>query len=154
VTISDLSDNEEFRLKNFRFANVLYPDIVMQTSKQNALGLAFFRRHNVVFDFPFNMLYLEHHQDYATFQELDKSGIQVVLKDNKLIVFSMKHLKKAVVKGIKTGDEIVSVNGKKLSLFQIRQLLREKTGTRIFLEIRRKDGVHKGSVVLGKDPLS
>ena len=154
VTVSALSNSEEFRLKNFRFANVLYPDIVMQTSKQNALGLAFLRRHNVVFDFPFNMLYLQHHKDYAAFQELDKSGIRVILEDNKLIIFSIKPLKKAVVKGIKVGDEIVSVNGKKVSLFQIRKLLRQKRGTRIFLEMRRKDGVHKGSIVLGKDPLS
>jgi len=154
VTVSSLSNSEEFRLKNFRFANVLYPDIVMQTSKQNAIGLAFFRRHNVVFDFPFNMLYLEHHQDYAAFQELDKSGIRVILEDGKLIVFSMKHLKRAVVKGIRVGDEILTANGKKISLFHMRKLLRQKRGTRIFLEMQRKDGVHKGSIVLGKDPLS
>jgi len=154
VTVSSFSSSEEFRLKKFRFANVLYPDIVMQTSKQNALGLAFFRRHNVVFDFPFNMLYLEHHQDYAAFQELDKSGIRVILQDNKLIVFSTKSLKKAVVKGIRVGDEILTANGKKVSLFQMRKLLREKRGTRIFLEMRREDGVHKASIVLGKDPLS
>ena len=154
VTVSSLSNSEEFRLKKFRFANVLYPGIVMQTSKQNALGLAFFRRHNVVFDFPFNMLYLQHHKDYDTYQELDKSGIRVILEDGKLIVFSIKKLKKARVIGLKTGDEIVSVNGKKVSVFQIRKMLRAKEGTRLFLEVRRRDGVHKGSIVLGQDPLA
>lgn len=154
VTISSLSNSEEFRLKNFRFANVLYPNIVMQTSKQNALGLAFFKRHNVVFDFPFNMLYLEHHQDYAAFQELDKSGVRIVLQENRLKVFSLKPMKRAVVEGIRVGDEIVSVNGKIISLYNMRALLRQKKGTRIFVEVRREDGVHKGSIILGKDPLS
>jgi len=154
VTVSSLSNSEEFRLKNFHFANVLYPDIVMQTSKQNALGLAFFKRHNVVFDFPFNTLYLNHHKDYAAFQELDKSGIRVILKDGKLIVFSIKTLRKSLVKGIKKGDEILLVNGKRVSLMQIRKMLRGKSGTRIFLEVRRYNGSHRASIVLGKDPLS
>ena len=154
VTVSSLSNSEEFRLKNFRFANVLYPDIVMQTSKQNALGLAFFKRHNVVFDFPFNTLYLNHHKDYAAFQELDKSGIRVILKDGKLIVFSIKTLRNGLVEGLKKGDEIISVNGKRASLMQVRKMLRGKSGTRIFLEVRRRDGTHRASIVLGKDPLS
>lgn len=154
VTVSSLSNSEEFRLNAFRFANVLYPNIVMQTSKQNALGLAFFRRHDVVFDFPFNMLYLKHHKDYAAFEELDKSGIRVVLEEGKLIVFSIKLLKGAQLKGIRVKDEILSVNGKKVSLFQMRKLLREKSGTRIFLNLRREDGMHKAIIVLGKDPLS
>jgi hypothetical protein len=154
VTVNALSSSEEFRLKKLYFAKVMYPDIVMQSSLQNALGLAFFRRHNIVLDFPFNRLYLLHHKDYAAYQELDKSGVRVVLQEGKLIVFSVKKLKGAKLEGIKKGDEILLANGDKVSLFQMRRLLRGKEGSHLFLKIRRNDGVHNASIVLGKDPLS
>jgi len=154
VTVSALSKSEEFRLKKLYFANVMYPNLVMQSSQQNALGLAFFRRHNIVLDFPFNRLYLQHHKDYAKKQELDKSGIRVILQESKLIVFEVKRAKGAKLKGIKKGDEILSLNGKKVSLFQMRKSLRDKQGKHLFLKIRRDDGVHQASIILGKDPLS
>jgi len=88
VTVSSLSMSKEYRLRSLSFANVLYPKVVMQESAQNAIGLAFLKRHNIVFDFPFNMLYLQHHKDYAAKQELDKSGLRVVIQDEKLIVYS------------------------------------------------------------------
>lgn len=154
VTVSSLSKSEEFRLRSIRFAGTDYPDILMQESQQNALGLAFFKRHNIVLDFPFNMLYLQHHKDYAARQELDKSGIRVILKDKSISVFSVKPLRGALVEGIKKGDKIISVNGKRdLLLYEIRELLRSKEGTKLSLEINRDGSEHKANIILGADPL-
>jgi len=153
VTVSDISNSEEFRLKKLYFAKVMYPHVVMQTSGQNALGLAFFRRHNIVLDFPFNRLYLQHHKDYAAYEELDKSGVRVVLQDSKLIIYSLKKHKKAKVEGLKKGDEILLANGKKVSLFEMRKLLRGKEKSHIFMKIRRNDEVHQAEITLGIDPL-
>jgi hypothetical protein len=154
VTVSELSSSEEFRLKYLRFADVIYPNIILQESKQNALGLAFFKRHDVIFDFPFNMLYLQHHKDYEIEQERDKSGVRIVKIDGQLKVYSVKSMPGAIVEGLKKDDIIISINGKKeLSLFQARRLLRQKEGTRLQAEVERDGKTIKANIVLGKDPL-
>jgi hypothetical protein len=154
ITISSLSSSREFRLKYFTFANNIYPKLVMQESRQNAVGLSFLRRHDVVLDFPFNRLYLKAHKDHAVKQELDKSGLRVILKDEKLIVFSIKSEKGALVEGIQKGDEIISVNEESdLSLDKVRKILRGKEGTALSITIRRSSKVSTARVVLGKDPL-
>jgi hypothetical protein len=154
VTVSELSSSEEFRLKYLRFADVVYPNIILQESKQNALGLAFFKRHDVVLDFPFNMLYLEHHEDYAIEQERDKSGVRIVMIDDQLKVYSVKPMEGAVVNGLEKDDVIISINDNKdLSLFQARELLRQKEGTVLRLEVKRDGKIIKAGIVLGEDPL-
>lgn len=154
VTVSAVSSSEEFRLKYLRFADFLYPDIIMQESKQNALGLGFFKRHNVVLDFPFNRLYLQHHQDYEIEQERDKSGVRIVMEDDKLKIYSIKRMPGAVVEGIEKDDEIISINGKKdFSLFQARRLLRQKEGTLLRFEVKHDGKIVKAHIVLGEDPL-
>lgn len=154
ITVSALSQSEEFRIDSIGFAGTQYPELVMQESQQNALGLAFFKRHNIVLDFPFNMLYLQHHDDYAVRQELDKSGLRVVLKEKRLIVFSIKPMQGAVIKGIQVGDEIISVNGKSgLDVYELRQLLRGKEGEKLSLELKRDDHLFDADIILGEDPL-
>lgn len=154
ITVSSLSQSQEFRLRSLRFADVLYPEMVMQESQQNALGLSFFKRHDIVLDFPFNMLYLQHHKDYAKRQELDKSGIRVILKDNRFIVFSIRPLEGASIGDMKKGDEIISVNSNKgLSLYEIREVLRAKEGTEIFLTLGRDGQIFESKLILGIDPL-
>lgn len=154
VTVSSLSISKEYRLRSLRFANVLYPKVVMQESGQNAIGLNFLKRHNIVFDFPFSMLYLEHHKDYAKAQELDKSGLRIVLKDKKLIVFSLKAHKNAILKNLEKGDEILSVEGQEnLDLYSIRKLTRGSEGLEFFLKIKRKGKILDAYIRLGEEPL-
>ena len=154
VTVSELSSSEEFRLKYLRFADMIYPNIILQESKQNALGLAFFKRHDVIFDFPFNMLYFQHHEDYEIEQERDKSGVRIVMIDGRLKIYSVKPMPGALVEGLEKDDVIISVNDNKdLSLFQARRLLRQKEGTRLLLEVKRDGKIIKALIVLGEDPL-
>ncbi len=154
ITVSELSSNEEFRLEYLRFADTVYPNIVLQESRQNALGLAFFKRHNVVLDFPFNMLYLQHHKDYELEQERDKSGVRIILEDGQLKIYSIKPMPGAIVEGLEKSDIIISINGKKdLSLFQARELLRQEKGTMLPLELKRDGQNMRTVIVLGEDPL-
>ncbi len=154
ITVSELSSNEEFRLEYLRFADTIYPNIVLQESRQNALGLAFFKRHNVVLDFPFNMLYLQHHKDYELEQERDKSGVRIILEDGQLKIYSIKPMPGAIVEGLEKSDIIISINGKKdLSLFQARELLRQEKGTMLPLELKRDGQNIRTVIVLGEDPL-
>lgn len=154
ITISALSRSTEFRFKNFVFAKMPYAKLVMQESRQNAIGLLFLRRHDLILDFPFNTLYMKAHKNFLDKQELDKSGLRVILQDEKLIVFSIRPEKGACIEGIQTGDEIISVNEKtNLSLHAIRKLLRSAEGTNLSLKTRRSSEVSTARIVLGKDPL-
>lgn len=154
-TVSGSSQHEEFRLEKLRLKGRDYPGVVLQESQQNALGLAFFRRHNIVLDFPFNRLYLQPHKDYAAKEESDKSGIRLVLKKGKIIVFSIKPLQGADTNGVKEGDEIISVNGKSdLTLYQVRRTLKGKEGVEITLGIKRNEKLYDVKIVLGKDLMS
>ncbi len=154
-TVSGSSEHEEFRLKRLRLKGRDYPGVVLQESKQNALGLGFFQRHKVVLDFPFNKLYLQPHKDHTDEEEVDKSGIRLLLENNKIIVFNIKPMQGADMKGVERGDEIISVNGKaNISLYQMRKVLRGKEGTELTLGLKRNSKLYEVNIVLGKDPLS
>jgi len=153
ITVSALSTSTEFRVKNFTFAQRSYPNLVMQGSEQNAIGLALLKRHKVILDFPFKTLYLEHYDGYAQKQELDKSGLRVILKEGRLIVFSIKEVENAKLDGIKIGNEIVSLEGEKVSLYTLRQALRAKEGTVVNMEIKDENRSFQAKVVLGRHPL-
>lgn len=154
VTVSEFSSNAEFRLKHLRVADTVYPNIILQESGQNALGLAFFKRHDVVFDFPFNMLYLKHHKDYELEQERDKSGVRIVMKEGQLMIYSIRPMKGAIVEGLEKNDVLISINeNRELSLFQARELLRQKEGTVLTLEVKRAGKIFQAGIVLGEDPL-
>jgi len=151
ITVSDQSQSEEVRLKYLRFSDVIYPHVIMQVSQQNALGRGFFKRHKLVLDFPFNMLYLQHYEGYNAADEIDKSGIRVILKEGKLIVFDIKPLSGAIVENLHKGDEIVMVNGKKgLSIFELRALLRGDEGEELLLTTKREEKIFTSRVLLGK----
>ncbi len=154
ITVSSLSQSEEFRLGSLEFAGVNYSHLVMQTSRQNALGLAFLKRHNIVLDFPFHALYLTHHKDYDYREEVDKSGIRLILKEQKIIVFSIKPMPGAVVSNLQEGDEIIAVEGMDdMTLFGLRKALRGQVGEKLVVEIRRQGEIQEGEIILGKDPL-
>ncbi len=153
-TVSGSSEHEEVRLKRLRLQGRDYPDIILQESQQNALGLGFFKRHNVVLDFPFNRLYLQPHKDYANKEEVDKSGVRLVSQDKKIIVFSIKPIPGADTTGLRRGDEIISVNGRgDMSLYQIRKALSAQEGTALTLGLKRQDNIYEVNIVLGKAPL-
>ena len=154
-TASGSSTAEEFRLPSLHFADKAYHGVLMNASQQNALGLRFLKRHNIVLDFPFKRLYLKKRLNRSDWDDIDKSGIRLVLKEKKIIVFSIRPLKGAHAESVRQGDEIISINGQKnLSLFQARRMFRGKEGTELTLGIKRRDKYHTINIKLGKDPLS
>lgn len=154
-TVSGSSQHEEFRLEKLHLKGRDYPGVVLQESQQNALGLAFFRRHNIVLDFPFNRLYIQPHKDYAEKEESDKSGVRLVLEQGKIIVFSIKPIQGAYTNGVQEGDEIITVEGRSdVSLYQTRRAFRGKEGAIITLGIKRNEKLYDVKIVLGKDPMS
>lgn len=153
-TVSGSSEHEEVRLDNLRLRGRDYPDVILQESLQNALGLGFLKRHHVILDFPFNRLYLQPHKNYTYKEEVDKSGIRLVSQNKKVIVFSIKPIRGANIKDLKKGDEIISVNGRRdLSLYQIREVLRGKEGSALAIVLKRGGKPHEINIILGKAPL-
>ncbi len=153
-TISGSSYHKEFRLKNLYVNGHLYSGTVFQESKQNALGMGFLKRHKVVLDFPFDKLYLEHYEADKSREEVDKSGIRLVLQDGKIKIHEIIPLAGAMTKGLMRGDEIVSIKGEeKISLYKARELFRGEAGRRFSLGIRRDTLMIEVDIVLGKDPL-
>jgi len=66
----------------------------------------------------------------------------------------MKSHKQAIIKGIKKGDEILSVKDvKDLDLYTMRELLRGNEGQELFLKIRRNSKVLDGYIRLGREAL-
>ena len=153
VTISALTRGREFRVKNFDFEGINYTNMVMQLSDQNAIGLAFLKRHKVVFDFPFKTLYLKAYDDFLLKEEVDKSGLGMVLKGEKLIVHSIKEMEGADLDGIAIGDEIISLDGKRVSLYTLRQAFFRQEGTVLNLQVRSKNKIFDARLVLGKSAL-
>ncbi len=153
-TISGSSYHEEFRLKDLYVNGHLYPETVFQESKQNALGLGFLRRHKVVLDFPFDRLYLERYEDDMHREEVDKSGIRLVLQEGKIMIHEIMPFAGAQTEGLERGDELVSIKGEKeISLYKVRELFRGKTGSILSLGIRRDSLMYEVDIVLGEDPL-
>jgi len=153
-TVSGSSYHEEFRLQSFDLNGHEYPGLVFQESKQNALGMAFFRRHSVVFDFPFNRLYLEPNKDYQDADTVDKSGVRLILQDGKVRVTKIVPLEGAKTEGLRSGDEVISIDGEKeISLYQARKRLRGKAGRQLNIGIKRDMQIHEVDIVLGKNPL-
>ena len=106
------------------------------------LGLGFFRRHNVTFDFANRMLYLEPGQRFSTPDKEDMSGLHLLRDGETTIVYSVDENSPAFDCGIKSKDFIESVNGQKASLLKInaiRLILQSHDGDKVTLQVRRGD---------------
>ena len=129
----------QMAIGGFNYTN-LHATYIQNPDDPSHLGLGFFRRHNVTFDFANRMLYLQRGQNFSTPDKEDMSGLHLLRDGEVTIVYSVDENSPAFARGIKAKDIIESVNGQKTSLLTInaiRLILQSRDGDKVTLQVRR-----------------
>lgn len=111
--------------------------------KSGSLGSGFFKRFNILIDYPHEKLYLKKNSNYNRPFAMDLSGIQLLAKGPNFKIYYIHSLVKnspAQRAGIQTNDIILSVNGKSALDWEINDLIllfESKPGKKIKLEVLR-----------------
>lgn len=142
------------RIGKLKFKRVItsYPDetqfsdIIIETGRQGAIGSDIISRTKIIFDYPHERIYYKRGASYRESFEYDMSGLTVRLmptSDKRLYVHQLREGSPADLKGIKVGDEIISVNGLPIQFWELSsivELLRSKDGRKIKFEVVRQKG--------------
>ena len=106
----------------------------------SSLGLRFLRQHVVDFDFQRQKLFLRRGAAYGEREAFDMSGLHLVRLQGATVVYAVDSGSPAESAGIKPGDTIEQVNevsADKLSLRDIRRVLKSNDGVTVLLKVRR-----------------
>jgi hypothetical protein len=134
--MTNASERYLARIKDFSFGSYVFKDVPASlsqtTSGVNAmdgylglLGNEFLFRFNMTFDYNHDAIYLQPNKYYVTPFDFPLCGFAVKLENGKVYVSSIAPDAPEKVQGLRSGDEIVSVNGKNdLNIAEIRELLR------------------------------
>jgi hypothetical protein len=129
----------------------LHATLIQNTDQPSRLGLRFFQRHNVTFDFAGRMLYLQPGQQYTAADVEDMSGLHLLRIGGATTVYSVDEASPAAAQGVLANDIIERVNDQpaaSLSLQAIREILRSADGARVSLQLRRGDRQLDAGLVL------
>ncbi len=150
VTQSMSARLASFEIESHDYSNIVCALSAYETAP-SALGLGFFRKHEVVFDFPRQTLYLRPGSRFAALEEEDMSGMHLLREDGNTLVHSVDDGSPAANAGVKSGDRIISVNGQTCATTKmktIRQTLRSKPGEKVILELKREEARSKVEFLL------
>jgi PDZ domain/Aspartyl protease len=131
----------QLAIEGLTFTN-LHATYIHNPNDPSHLGLGFFRRHNVTFDFANQMLYLEPGQQFSIPDQEDMSGLHLLRDGETTIVYSVDENSPAFADGIRAKDIIESVNGQNassLTMKEIRCALQSHDGDKVTLQVRRGD---------------
>lgn len=126
-------------LEKLAYTN-LHATLIPNPADPCHLGLAFFRRHLAVFDFPNHVLYLKPGKRFSLADNEDESGLHLLRQDGATFVYSVDHGSPAAAQGVRPQDVIAEINGQEsssLTMKAIRRLLQSGEGTPIDLQIKR-----------------
>jgi predicted aspartyl protease len=150
VTESTLARLASVEVQSRKYSNVVCMLSLYETAP-SALGMGFFRRHHVTFDFPNETLYLRPGRRFNAAEEHDMSGLHLLRRDSGTFVQSVDEGSPALLAGIQAGDVIRSINARKcaeMKMKEVRQLLKGKPGDKVSLEIERSGNIVKMIFVL------
>jgi hypothetical protein len=141
---------ENLTIGGLRYTN-LHATFIGNPRSPSHLGLGFFKRHEVTFDFPNKMLYLKPGERFALADKEDMSGLHLLREGDMTVVYSVDTESPADHCGVKPEDVILSLNGQNastLTMRSIRRVLKSAAGEKIALEIKRRDKVLKMAFTL------
>jgi len=139
-------------LQSLNYTN-LHATYIRNPAESSHVGLGFFRRHNVVFDFPNRTLYLKPNRSFSMPDEEDMSGLHLLRQSGSTKVYSVDEGSPAFEQGIRSQDSLVSINGQDsaaLSMDAIRRILHSGNGRKIALEFKRGNDVVDCNIALRK----
>jgi outer membrane lipoprotein-sorting protein len=105
------------------------------------IGGGILRRFKVILDYSHYRMILEKNADYHMWDRYNTSGLQLIRRGEKILVFHVIKDSPAQKAKIEEGDELLSVNdvpASSCSLQKIRELLNQEEGTRIELKLKKK----------------
>jgi predicted aspartyl protease len=150
VTESVLARLASFEVQSNRFANSLCVLSSYETAP-SALGMGFFRRHHVTFDFPNQTLYLRPAKAFTAVEEHDMSGLHLLRQEGDTLVHSVDEGSVASRAGVLAGDLLVSFNGQPCSMMRmkaIREALRAADGAKVSLGVKRGEKTFQADFAL------
>lgn len=144
-------------IEPFEFHDVLvsytegFPDneFTQQIGRNGSIGGDLLSRFTPVFDYNSGLLYLKKNRSYKQPFEFNMSGIDIVATGmlyNSFEVINVVEASTAYAAGVRTGDEILKINGKpvaELNITEINGILRSKPGSRINLVLKRDGETRK-----------
>lgn len=108
-------------IKNFSVGSLEYEDNIFRRSNESVLGLLFFSRHLVTFDFPNNVMYLRKGKNFDKPQYILISieGTGFILNPENFIVYEVDPNSSAYRKGIREKDILIKINDQDVSSLSV-----------------------------------
>lgn len=120
----------------------------------SSLGLRYFSRFRVTFDFPGRCVYLQPGPHYLRSEPRATSGVALTWHAGDIVVLSVTKGGAGEAAGLRTDDVLVEINGENAAAFDpfsLRQLLTSDGERKVPLKIRREDGLLDIDLVLQKE---
>jgi predicted metalloprotease with PDZ domain len=120
----------------------------------NSLGIRYFSRFRVTFDFPGRAVYLQRGAHYTRAEPCATSGLTLNWIGGEAVVESVREQGPADVVGIRPGDLLVSVNDNDAVVhdpFILRQLLTSEGGRKVAMTVNRGGRVLGFELVLAAE---
>jgi hypothetical protein len=138
------------RIQTIVIGTNVYTNVIAYLSTNpnisSRLGFGFLKQHVVTLDFSNRVLYLTPSRYFGEIEEKNMSGLSLIKSDSKIMVYAVDQNSPAFEAGIRAGQELISINGEKADLMPlkvIRQILRQKDGAQVGVEVRQEDQTKK-----------
>jgi PDZ domain-containing protein/aspartyl protease len=139
-TGSGAGKESRLRLESLTVGKITHRGLIFSSpSQDNSLGLNFWSRHLVTFDFPRCVVYLEKGGRFDAPDGLDRSGLHILRGGGRTVVDSVDEGSAAAQSGIRPGDELVRVGGLNAAecrLWSLRRLLCSE-GKKVQMTVKR-----------------
>lgn len=153
----DVTHTSTTRLDNVKIGSREYQHVLCSLSPapeaRSTIGTAFLRRYTATFDFPNHMLYLVPRKVSNDLENLDMSGLHLIRREGKTLVYSVDEGSPAGQAGVEPGDVIDSINGKdvaQMKMKDLRQRLKANDGDKVVFEIMHRGAPKTIAMVLRK----
>jgi hypothetical protein len=142
------------RVDRFSIGPQEHRELRFSRLKYSSLGLRYFSRYVVTFDFPDGCVYMRKGVHHLRPEPRATSGLTLKWQDRLPIVESVRADGPAARAGLARADVLVRIDGKEATEFDhfsLRELLTSEPGRRVKLSVRRAEHVLDFAVVLDED---
>jgi predicted aspartyl protease len=139
VAQSKIGVVRKLEVGNFDY-NHLHATLIRNPGSPSHVGLGFFRRHNVTFDFARCRLYLQPGGQFSTPDREDMSGLHLLRRGQTTFVYSVDEDSPAFDCGMRRNDIIELLNGRNtvsMTMKNVRNSFQSHDGDSITLKVRR-----------------
>ena len=150
-TIRGVEQRRSGRIRSFELGPFRHARLLLGEESPASLGLAYWSRYRVTFDFSNMILYLQKGKLYEAHFPPEMSGLRLGYANEKLLVHAVDQDESAGGTGIQAGDVILAIQGRpagQYDLFELYRRLFTVTGQQISMNIKRGEEVFDVSFVL------